>query len=187
MTDDLKALTGLANPLQRHGKTDLATSVMVIRCFAYGLSVKLTAQKTGLTQKSVRAHFLELRTRLGNPQFAKWHGANTKFLRAPSDNVEDAIRAGYFDQMARCYFNTVCYRNYADGKRRKRLCRKCPLRDRFQSDETLIEALAFIDAIRAFYKHIGIGSETGEKAAIFKARAIHYSNASHSQPNYPNA
>jgi len=174
MADDLKALTGLTNPLEWHAKTDLPTLMIIVRCFAYGISVALAAQKAGMSVKSVRNIYLQLRERLLQDSFAIWHKANRRLLNIASKNIEDAIRAGFFDTLAQCYFNSNCFRNFRDGKRQKRLCRKCPLPKQFDSSEDASAAVEFIDAIREFYKRLNIGTESNlPPAELFRRRAIH--------------
>ena len=116
---------------------------------------------------------MQLRSRLQDDRYAKWHRANRKLLTISDPDIESAIRSDFFDVLARCSGNENCFRNFRDGKRRNRLCQKCALPE-YLGDKTQIEdALEFFDAIRVFYKRIGIAGEDRTRPDIFRLRAIH--------------
>lgn len=170
---DTDLFGGMANPLHRHSKIDLQITLLIVRSFAYGLSVKKAASASGVTEKSVRGLYLQLRERLQEPDFAQWHKANRRLLFITDNNVEEAIRADFFEALSQCYSSTNCFRNYRDGKRKNRLCRKCTLPDYLTDKEVVTEAIEFNDSIRAFYNNIGIAAEDVSDPHIFKQRVIH--------------
>ncbi|MEM9054520.1 MAG: hypothetical protein AAGB16_04265, partial [Pseudomonadota bacterium] len=108
---DWTSITGQANPLHRHSKLELATLMVIIRCFAYGLSLSRAADASGLTVKSVRDLYLQLRVRLQAASFAKWHRANRKLLFLSDPDIEEAIREDFFGALANCAANENCFRN----------------------------------------------------------------------------
>ena len=167
-------LSDFANPLARHSKTDFDTTLLVVRGFCYGVSVPLAAKQTGLTPKSIRATYLQLREHLLRSEFAPWHRANRVLVTITSKDIQEALRESLFDELSACHANKTCWRNFKTGHRKNRLCRPCPLKTQFTDELRLEEALHFSDTIRAFYAQIGIGHESKFTAIErFKRRAIH--------------
>ena len=180
---DWRELTGQANPLQRHAKTDLNTLMLIMRCFCYGQSTTRAATLSGLSVKSIRNLYFLLRERLMKDRFAAWHGANRRLLNIASQHREDLLRDAFFTALASCHFNENCFRNFRDGKRAKRQCRKCPLSECL-SAEIRVEAIAFSDAVRAFYKNLNIAADNDGVEAN-RCRAIHtavITTSSHATP-----
>lgn len=160
--------------LRRHAKADLVTRLIVVRGFCLGLSVKGAAKASSLSEKSVREMYLDLRQRLLKPLFNKWHHAFQHLVRVQSEDIEEAIRDAFYDTLSQCYFDPSCYRNFAAGNRKVRLCRSCPLPGRLSSEARVAEALSLIDAVRSLYQRLGITAEHGiDRVTLFKLRLIH--------------
>lgn len=162
------------NALRKHAKAEAATLAKLVRCFCQGLSVGGAAKACGLTEKSVRGYYIALRHRLLKQQFNKWHHGWAALVRVKDETTQETTREAYFATLAGCYFASTCQRNHAAGNRKQRLCRKCPMPDRFSAPERVEEALGLIDTVRYFYDRIGIGVEHGwEPAPLFRERLIH--------------
>lgn len=160
--------------IRRHGKVDAPTLLRLVGSFCLGRSVRNAARTAGLTERSTRAIYLELRGRLLKPQFNKWHRAHQRLARVQSPDVEDAMRDAFFDSLSQCFENAACYRNFTAGNRKTRLCRSCPLPGRLSGADKVQDALALVDAVRELYRHLGITAEHGvDRVTLFRARLIH--------------
>lgn len=163
-----------ANQLRHAAKMDEATLIRLLYYFCNGMPVRPVAATLGLSVKTVREIYIALRRRLTKPKFNGWHGAYRRLLNMPDIEVEGQIRAAFIDTLAECGLNETCYRNYQLRNRKSRLCRACPLPNRFSSAERVREALDVIDTVRAFYKMLRIRGETDtDPPVLFRLRLIH--------------
>lgn len=161
------------NRLRPGAKYDEAAFVRMAYCFCNGVPVAIAARSVGLSQKTVRGVYLDLRARLLDPAFNRWHGTNRRFPNLPGPEYEVMLRAGYFDRLARCALDETCARNWRLGNRKRRQCRSCPLAETF-SDERRAEAYTVIDAVHLFYEQLGIRGETAASPVLlFRERLIH--------------
>ena len=142
-------------------------------CFCQGISTAVAARNTGLSVKTVRGLYLDLRARLLKPAFNRWHGTNRMLTSVTEPEHERIIRVEYFETLAACGMNETCRRNFRLGNRKVRQCRACPLGKTY-SDERRAEAYTVIDAVHDFYERIGIRGEKDRLAALlFRERLIH--------------
>lgn len=161
------------NQFRGRAKFDEATLMRLVYCFCQGVPLKITARSTGLSVKTVRILYLELRKRLLKPAFNRWHGTSNRFLKLPGPEYEAAVRVLYFDTLARCANNESCARNYRLGNRKRRQCRNCPLEE-VASEERRADAYTVIDTVHTFYERLGIRGEKGVEATVlFRERLIH--------------
>lgn len=129
---------------------------------------------TGLSRTSVRVYYQALRERLTKPKFNRWHSAHALLLDVPDTEQTALVKATFFDLMAACHDNVKCFENYAAGKRKSRQCRACPLTGKFTDDAALSEAHDMIDAIRRFYRHLGMRKERGfDPVGLFRLHFVH--------------
>lgn len=128
-----------------------------------------------LSRKSVRAHYLSLRTRLTRPSFRRWHRVYSSLPNFSDSETEHRIIGGVIEIMAVCYYSG-CYDNYSKGNRKNRICRTCPLPHAFRECSNTLNAIEAIDEIRAVYKSLCIrGERKPDKLTIFFERFIHVS------------
>lgn len=161
------------NRFRARAKFDEATLVRLVYCFCQGVPLKIAARSTGLSIKTVRGLYLDLRKRLLKPAFNRWHGTANRFLKLPGPEYEVALRVAYFDMLARCAGNETCARNYRLGNRKRRQCRNCPLAE-VVSDERRVDAYTVIDTVHEFYERLGIRGEKGiPPMLLFRERLIH--------------
>ena len=73
---------------ERSGGANEATLIRLVYCFCQGISIAVTARNTGLSQKTVRKHYLALRALLLRPAFNRWHGTNTRLLTLETPEQE---------------------------------------------------------------------------------------------------
>lgn len=159
--------------LRPGARYDDATFIRLVYFFCNGLPVRLTAKLTGLTPKTVRGVYLELRARLLEPQFNRWHATNGRLVDLPEVGGEAIIRAGFFFVLAQCANNETCARNWRLGNRKKRQCRSCPLADVYR-DNDRAAAHTVIDTVHQFYERIGIrGEKEGNSVLLFRERLVH--------------
>lgn len=161
------------NRLRARAKYDEATFVRLVYFFCNGVPIKIAARNTALSAKTVRSVYIDLRKRLLEPAFNRWHGTSQRLLALTAPDEEFAARTLYLDALARCAGNESCARNYRLGNRKKRQCRTCPLAAA-NSDEPRAEAYAVIDAVHDFYERLGIrGEKDIPPAILFRERLIH--------------
>lgn len=161
------------NRFRARRKIDEVTFVRLAYCFCQGVPLKIAARSTGLSVKTVRGLYLDLRKRLLAPAFNRWHGTNRRFLTLPGPAHEAALRAIYFDMLARCAGNETCARNYRLGNRKHRQCRNCPVAEQL-SDERRAEAYTVIDTVHDFYERLGMrGEKDMLPTLLFRERLIH--------------
>lgn len=161
------------NQFRARSKFDEATLIRLVYCFCQGIPLKIAASSTGLSIKTVRGVYLDLRKSLLKPAFNRWHGTNSRFAKLPGLAFEVALRVSYFDMLARCAGNETCARNFRLGNRKRRQCRACPLAE-IVSDERRAEAYILIDTVHEFYERLGIRGEKGiPPTLLFRERLIH--------------
>lgn len=161
------------NRLRPRAKYDEPTYIRLVYCFCNGVPVAIAARSTGLSAKTVRGLYIELRKRLLDPAFNRWHGTNRRLVNLPAREWEEFLRAGYFDLLARCAGNETCARNYRLGNRKTRQCRACPLAGVW-TDERRAEAYTVIDTVHRFYETLGIrGEKDITPVILFRERLIH--------------
>lgn len=161
------------NRLRTRPKYDEATFVRLVYFFCNGVPIKIAARNTALSAKTVRGIYLDLRKRLLEPTFNRWHGTNRRFLTLPGPEYEIALRVTYFDVLGRCAANEGCARNYRLGNRKRRQCRACPLAEQL-SDERRADAYTVIDTVHDFYERLGIrGEKAMQQTLLFRERLIH--------------
>jgi len=162
------------NPLRKFAKTDLPTMVRGVDLFAHGVSLETASKALKLSRKSARGLYIELRDRLAEPVFARWHRANVLLpaIASPEQNI--LLKSAFMDILAECHSNLICYRNYRAGRRASPLCRNCPLHGKFTGQAIATEAAQAMHQLRGFYHRIGIHAETGrDPVALFRLRFIH--------------
>jgi len=152
----------LHRPFRKQGKITLQQIVRLAYSFAHGAAIADTAEAIGISRKSVREEFIGFRERLVKPAFNRWHQTNRVLVRIVDPKQEALIRAAFFDVLGECFLNDTCYRNFAFGNRKRRLCRKCPVPGKFREERDVKPALESIDAVRRFYEQIGWRGETRE-------------------------
>jgi hypothetical protein len=163
-----------AGRLRKGSKLDDATQLAVVLAFANARSVERCAARVGVTRKRVRDIYIELRDRLTGARFARWHRANIILPGVPDPLALIAMKAAFFDALAECHASERCYKNFAAGNRKARLCRACPLPARFTGRAAVREGLAAVDAVRAFYRALKIYGERGtDPVLLFRHRLIH--------------
>lgn len=158
----------------RNPKIDDAVIIRLAHAFCHGLSIRAAANATGVTPKTARKYYIELRERLRKPRFRKWHRINITLPNVPSPEADWIVKAAFFDVLGECYANKTCYRNFKAGNRKNRICRRCPVPAKFTGGSQAIEAVGLIDAVRRFYETIGIRSEADrDQVSLFRIRLIH--------------
>jgi len=161
-------------PLRKHGKVTLQQAIRLAFNFAQGIPLDDTARAVGLTRKSVRDEFVQLRELLVRPQFNRWHQTNRALVMIADPEQEALVRATFFDVIGECFLNDTCYRNFRLGNRKARLCRACPVPGKFREERDIAAAVAAVDAVRVFYEQLGWRGERDEDPyRIFRRRFIH--------------
>lgn len=160
---------------RRHPKMDDATLIRLVYYFCNGMPLEAVAKTLGLSRKSVRAHYLDLRARLTKPKFRRWHALYNAFVAIPDEKEERRLKGTLMELMAGCYYSR-CYGNYASGNRKNRICRRCPLSQAFSKAGHLDSAIEGIDAVSAFYRQLGLrGDVAPDKQTVFLERFVHAS------------
>lgn len=150
-----------------------AAFVQLVYCFCQGIGLAVAVRTTGLSQKTVRKHYLALRALLVRPAFNRWHGTSIRLLKLDDPEHELMVRLTFFGRMAECAQNAHCARNYRLGNRKARQCRACPLKRLFPEDR-LADAYLMIDTVHAFYETLGIrGEKEMNPVLLFRERLIH--------------
>ena len=158
----------------RNPKIDDVTIIRLVHAFCHGLSIRAAANAGGVSLKTARKYYIELRERLRKPQFRKWHRINITLPNLPSPEADWIVKATFFDVLGECYANKTCYRNFKAGNRKNRICRRCPVPAKFTEGSRAMEAVDLIDAVRRFYETMGIRSEAGrDQVSLFRIRLIH--------------
>ena len=147
------------NRLRRSAKLSEAQLMRIVYGFAAGISIKALATANGISQKSVRQVYMELRPMLLRPRFGRWHNLRLSFTNVSDPQAEALIKTALIDELALCFFNRTCFRNFSLGNRRQRICRACPLTSKFTEPEIVRDAIALLDQVRAFYERLGIRAQ----------------------------
>lgn len=164
-----------ASPFRRHPKIDDTALIRLVYYFCNGVSPKAVADTLGLSRKSVRTHYLDLRTRLCKPTFRRWVSVYSTLPTVSDPHQETELRGAFLGALSACHYSG-CFANYAKGNRVKRICRHCPLSQAFGNEAKTSQAVDAIDGIRALYKRLGIrGEPAGNKQSEFLERFIHAS------------
>ena len=146
----------------------------IIWGFACGAPKAHVAAQTGVSEKRVISLILALRSRLTRPPFFRWNAPSDVFLTYDMPEAEIAARKAIFGVIAMCYADKRCASNYLQKRRKHRICKHCMIAALFDEAETTERTVAFVDVIRAFYQHVGIGGERrGESHDIMHLRWRH--------------
>lgn len=160
---------------RRHPKTDDQTFIRLVYYFCNGISTKAAAKALGLSRKSVRAHYLDLRARLRKSKFRRWHHVYTALPNVSDLQADQTFRGAFLEALAVCH-DSRCRANYAKGNRASRFCRRCPLPHAFSSSASAQEAVGIVDAIYRFYYRLGIREDdTDDKLGNFFECFLHTS------------
>jgi len=145
--------------------------------FACGFPVKPVAAGFGVSQKTVRAFYLDCRAHLSATDFRRWHRLSLINPVLPDDALTQALpKIVFFEVMAACHDNETCHRNYRLGNRKSRFCRACPIKEKFTQRLREVDAIRVIDAVQTFYRHLGLRRETGvDPVANLRQRLLHLS------------
>ena len=156
-----------------HAKLSDAAVRVVVRGFACAATKAEIAQISGAGEKSVQSVLLALRPRLFRPAFHRWESPGAFYILRQVPYQEIVAQAAY-GELAACYDNKRCVSNFRQGRRQHRRCTACPVMDLMQDAEVADRAIAFMDLIHAFYRHLGIGGERGpDRVRMFRLRWIH--------------
>jgi len=160
--------------LRSHSKIDYMKSAWLAYFFSNAVPIKIAAQATQLTPKTVRAVYLDLRKRLLKPEFRRWHytaGLESPVVSQSPDEIGPGME--FYDLLAECASNETCIRNYRLGNRKRRECRSCPLKKAL-TPIGMTKAFGMIDGTHMLYEAIGIRGEKGKpRGALLKERTIH--------------
>lgn len=163
-----------ANPLRRHAKLGLAETVQVVDLFAHGIGVNTASRLIGTSRKTMRGLYLDLRDRLADPLFARWHRANAALVSLTGTGEIALVKAVMMELLAECHAHDICYRNYRAGRRASTICRACPLHGKFGTPEKDSSAAEAVNSLRAFYHGLDIYGEDGiDPVVLFRRRLIH--------------
>lgn len=160
--------------LRKGSKLDNATLAAIALAFCHSLSIDACAARTGVSRKRVRDIYIELRDRLAEPRFARWHRANAILPRIPDSGTLVLVKSAFFDVLAECHGNERCFKNFEAENRKTRICRACPLRSHMSGPLMAKEAVAAIDAVRALYRSLGLyGERDADPVRLFRKKFIH--------------
>lgn len=162
------------NPLRRHARLGLVETVQTVDLFAHGVGINTAARLIGTSRKTMRGLYLDLRDRLADPLFARWHHANAAFVALTGAEEIALIKAAMLELLAECHAFETCYRNYRAGRRASAICRACPLHGKFGTPAKDCAAAAAVNSLRAFYHGLNIYAEDGiDPVVLFRRRLIH--------------
>lgn len=162
------------NPLRKDSKLALEDLVLAIDAFAHGIKVDTAAKAIGTSRKTMRGLYLEFRSVLVDPVFARWHQINALVPSVTSADQLVLVKSALFDLMAECHANEACYRNLKAGRRQDQVCRSCPLRGKLTSPEAVEGAVSLVHIVRDFYRQLGIHQEPErDTVSLFRQRLIH--------------
>ena len=175
---EVPAFFGSDAPVRPRSKIKRRIIPAVCLGFCLNASVKHTARKTGLSEKTVRNLYADLRALLTDPRYRKWHNYDLESVFAFPGG--DKIVAGIWACFGACYFHDECFRNYRYGKRKARQCAVCPVRQAdelapFLTPELVESMLDLIETTRALYQVLlGRSKEdVADQGAAFRLRAYH--------------
>tara|TARA_R110002096_G_scaffold29473_1_gene88634 strand:- start:330 stop:971 length:642 start_codon:yes stop_codon:yes gene_type:complete len=159
---------------RKYAKLQTQDYVRLTHGFCHGLSLDVVAASTGISKKTVRAFYLDLRAKLDAPKYSRWHNMNMVLPDFEDIEQEILIKSTFFDLLAECHFHKSCFRNYELGNRKTRICSKCPLAHKFTDQKTFELAIATSDEVRAFYRTLKIrGEKATDPVRLFRLRLIH--------------
>ncbi len=160
--------------LRKGSKLDDATLAAIVLAFCYSLPVDSCAAKVGASRKRVREIYLAIRDRLTAARFARWHRANALLPRIADPEKLILVKSAFFDVLERCYANESCFKNFAAGNRKTRICQSCPVPAKMTGRRSAMEAVGAIDATRSLYRAIKIHGEGGiDPVRLFRRRFVH--------------
>lgn len=160
---------------RRHPQIGDNTLIRIAYAFCQGIRVDAAAKAAGLSRKSVRAVYLDLRPRLKKPAFRRWNSLVRALVHVDDPEADALMRAAFLDVLAGCYGNQTCLKTYRRGNRKDRLCRSCPISGKFSSVETAIEAVALVDQLRAFHERLGLRESPNMDLERFRECLIYFS------------
>ena len=119
---------------------DLEAGLM-IRGFVLGCPIRTCAEGTGVSERTVRETYRDLRARLLRPAFRRWGPRDVLFgdLKE-AERHEDRWR-DLLARIAGCMARSRCWNDFVSGKRSSRNCRSCPILD--------FDVVAHFEATRA--------------------------------------
>ena len=158
----------------RHGaKFDDGTLIRLCWGFGQGISVQAMAGSQGLSAKTVRAVYLDLRGRLKKPAFRRWHGLHRALIHHVEPETDALMRATFIDVLAECHGNDTCYQVFRRGNRKSRLCAGCPIPRALSTIENAEDAVELVDQVRRLYARLGIREPNADPLQRFRERLIH--------------
>ncbi|WP_117195400.1 hypothetical protein [Rhizobium terrae] len=172
--------------------TELA-AYKVVAAFCMSFSIEIASERSGLSWKTTKALYVDLRERLFHPHFNRWHRLNAhadfesfRFL------MEDVVR--YFYVLGKCAEKKACHRNYALGNRANRVCRSCPLLENLDPGD-VDGAVASLHRVQDFYKMLDWRAENDEiHGQVMMKRTYHhgihhiaYSQTKFAKSGFPSA
>jgi hypothetical protein len=158
---------------RRHLKLDDETLIRLVYFFCNGIGIDSAARRLGLSRKTVRGHYFDLRRRLVKPKFRRWHRVYSALGVVADQAKVYRIKGGVIESLAVCYYSD-CHTNYVSGNRKSRMCRSCPLPCTFTKLDIATEAIGVVDAIQSLYKRHDIrGDVRPDKVSVFFERFVH--------------
>ncbi|MCI5045059.1 MAG: hypothetical protein MRY72_10210 [Aquisalinus sp.] len=165
----------LPNLFRKSAKVPFETTILLVKNFACGAPIEDTANVAGVSLRTTRDTFRQLRPRLLRPAFSRWHPDDKTFIGQAAKDQHDANWQVLRAALGQCHDNKTCWRNYRDSKRVTRLCRSCPISAAYDDAEFIDNAIRIVDHVRAFYSHLGWSTEhdqTNPSQLIYE-RLIH--------------
>ena len=159
--------------LRHQAKFDDGTLIRLCWGFGQGISIRAMAGSQGLSAKTVRAVYLDLRQRLKQPAFRRWHGLHRALIHHVEPETDALIRTAFIDVLAGCYGNDTCYRVFRRGNRETRLCAACPIPRAFSTAQNAQDAVELVDQVRGLYTRLGIREPDADPLQRFRERLIH--------------
>jgi hypothetical protein len=158
---------------RRHIKLDDETLIRLVYFFCNGIGIDSAAVCLGLSRKTVRGHYLDLRRRLLKPKFRRWHRVYSAIGTVTDQAKAYRIKGAAIEALTVCYYS-ACHTNYTSGNRKSRMCRSCPLPCAFTKLDIATEAIGVVDAIQSLYKSLDIrGDVRPDKLSVFFERFVH--------------
>ncbi|MGD1923368.1 MAG: hypothetical protein ACFB03_04155 [Paracoccaceae bacterium] len=155
----------MASTLIRGSRIEDETATQIVWGFACGAPVGDIAWLTSTSVKTVRQIVLALRHRLVRPAFNLWNPPGETFVLYDWGETQAISEQAIYAVFARCYFNKRCASNFIQGRRTARICSDCAILSATEDPELSQLAVDFLDYIRAFYQHLGIGGERSDNQA----------------------
>ncbi|MEO1043198.1 MAG: hypothetical protein AAFX52_13000 [Pseudomonadota bacterium] len=160
-------------PLKRNSKLPYEVTRGMVEGFCLQEPIPDCAKRVGVSTKTVRATYHDLRARLIRPAFARWHPVGELNVDLSVQAAKDRLAKRQYLLLGRCFDHPTCWNNFVSGKRKTRQCRKCPLLPSFGLEETL-RLLMIADSVRIFYSDMRWGRERGaDQAGLMELRVLH--------------